>query len=115
VTFQSLISDLGEVQNQKYNVRYLDPTVAKQREDEARKRDDMAQVYEWNVRPLAASGHAIVVGGGIDNDRFSFKPESPREGFERLFGKEEMLERSEISAGHLQLSRRLRIHSKGGS
>jgi hypothetical protein len=85
-TFQSVIDTLGEVEGVKYDVKYVDPAVAKQMEDDARRKGDFGEAYGWSVRPLAASGNAIVIGGGVDNEKFDFKPEGVREGFERFFG-----------------------------
>jgi len=85
-TFQSVMDTLGEVEGVPYDVKYVDPAVAKEKENDAREKGDVGNVYGWSVRPLAASGNAIVIGGGVDNKRFDFKPEGVREGFERFFG-----------------------------
>jgi hypothetical protein len=39
----------------------------------------------WSVKPLITSGFGVVVGGGVDNDRFSFRPETVKQTFERVY------------------------------
>ncbi|KAM0249164.1 hypothetical protein ACHAQJ_009171 [Trichoderma viride] len=85
LTWQKLIDYLGEVQGVKYKCTYLDPAEAAAKEEEARKRGDEAAELMWSVKPIAASGHGNVPGP-LDNDKFSFRPESVKETFKRVYG-----------------------------
>jgi hypothetical protein len=85
LTWQKLIDDLGEVQGAKYKSTYLDPAEAAAKQEEARKRGDEAAELMWCVKPLVASGNGIVPGP-LDNDKFSFRPESVKETFKRVYG-----------------------------
>jgi hypothetical protein len=76
---------LGEVQGSKYKCTYLDPAEAAAKQDEARKSGDEVAELMWSVKPLAASGNGIVPGE-LDNDTFSFRPESVKETFKRVYG-----------------------------
>jgi hypothetical protein len=87
LSFQKLIDTLGEAQGKKYDCKYLDPADAKQKELEAKEQGDDKSEMMWSVKPLAASGFGIVVGGGVDNEKYSFKPETVRETFERVYGR----------------------------
>ena len=80
LSFQRLIRTLGEAQGKKYDVKYLDPAEVKEEGDD---KGEMIQ----SVKPLAASGFGVVVGGGVDNDKFSFRPETVKETFERVYGR----------------------------
>lgn len=84
-TWQKFIDDLGEVQGAKYKCTYLDPAEAAAKQDEARKSGDEVAELIWSVKPLAASGNGIVPGQ-LDNDKFSFRPESVKETFKRVYG-----------------------------
>ncbi|KAF3070102.1 hypothetical protein Trihar35433_4056 [Trichoderma harzianum] len=84
-TWQKFIDDLGEVQGAKYKCTYLDPAEAAAKQDEARKNGDEVAELMWSVKPLAASGNGIVPGE-LDNDKFSFRPESVKETFKRVYG-----------------------------
>jgi len=83
--FQKLINTLGEAQGKKYDCEYLDPADAKRRELEAKAKGDDKGEMMWSVKPLITSGFGIVVGGGVDNDRFSFRPETVKQTFERVY------------------------------
>lgn len=84
-TFQKFIDDLGEVQEVKYKLTYLDPTEAAAKQREAWIRGDEAAELTWSVKPMAASGVALVPGQ-LDNDKFSFRPESVKDTMKRLYG-----------------------------
>ncbi|KAI5456649.1 hypothetical protein BGZ63DRAFT_517418 [Mariannaea sp. PMI_226] len=86
-TWGQLIKDLGQAQGVEYQSSYLDPADAAVKQEEARKRGDEEAELMWSVKPLAASGNGIVPGK-LDNDRFSFRPESARETFQRIYGKQ---------------------------
>lgn len=84
-TFQKFIDDLGEVQGVKYKLTYLDPAEAAANQREAWIRGDEATELMWSVKPMAASGVAMVPGQ-LDNDKFSFRPESVKDTMKRLYG-----------------------------
>jgi hypothetical protein len=86
LSFQKLIDALGEAQGKKYDCEYLDPAEAKRKGLEAKEKGDGRRDMMWSVKPLAASGFGVVVGG-VDNERFSFRPETVREAFERVYGR----------------------------
>ncbi|KAM0447857.1 hypothetical protein ACHAO4_008601 [Trichoderma viride] len=85
-TFQKFVDDLGEVQGVKYKVTYLDLAEAAKNEREAWARGDEANELMWSVKPMAASGIALVPGE-LDNDKFSFRPESVKDTMQRIYGK----------------------------
>jgi hypothetical protein len=82
-TWSGVIARLEEVQGVKYASKYLPESEAKENEERARKAEDEDAEMLWSVMPLATSGYAIVPGD-LDNDKFSFKPESVKQTFERL-------------------------------
>ncbi|RFU81047.1 isoflavone reductase family [Trichoderma arundinaceum] len=83
-TWKKFIDDLGEVQGVKYQCEYLDPVEAAAKQEEARRSGDEVAELMWSVKPLAASGNGIVPGQ-LDNDRFSFRPESVKDTFKRVY------------------------------
>ncbi|PNP39720.1 hypothetical protein TGAMA5MH_08391 [Trichoderma gamsii] len=85
-TFQKFVDDLGEVQGVKYKVTYLDLAEAAAKEREAWARGDEADELKWSVKPMAAGGIALVPGE-LDNDKFSFRPESVKDTMQRIYGK----------------------------
>lgn len=84
-TFQKFIDDVGEAQGVKYKLTYLDPEEASTNQREAWARGDEAAELMWSVKPIAASGVALVPGE-LDNDKFSFRPESVKETMKRVYG-----------------------------
>lgn len=85
LTWKELIDALGEAQGAKYSQEYLDPSEAKRKEIEARRRKEEVEEMMWSIKPLAASGFGRVPGR-VDNGLFSFKPETARQTFERVYG-----------------------------
>jgi hypothetical protein len=77
---------LEEVQGVRYDVTYLHPRDAAEKEEAARVAGDHEAEIVWSSKTLFATGTAYVPGP-FDNARFSFAPESARETLERLFGK----------------------------
>jgi hypothetical protein len=84
-TWGRLIGDLGTAQGATYEQKYLPASEALHYQEEARRAEDEAAEMMWSVKPLAASGNAIVPGK-LDNDRFSFRPETALETFQRVYG-----------------------------
>lgn len=86
LTWSALMGLLEEVQGVKYETTYLDPREAAEKEEAARVAGDVEAELLWAVKALFATG-AAHVPGKLDNERFSFTPEKPKETFQRLFGK----------------------------
>ncbi|KAL7920307.1 NAD(P)-binding protein [Trichoderma austrokoningii] len=84
-TFQKFVDDLAEAQGVKYKLTYLDPAEAAANEREAWARGDEAAELMWSVKPIAASGIGLVPGP-LDNDKFSFCPESVKDTMKRVYG-----------------------------
>jgi hypothetical protein len=77
---------LGEVQGVKYEINYLDPREAAEKEEAARVAGDTEAEMLWVAKTLFATGVAHL-HGPLDNARFSFTPENVKETLKRLFGK----------------------------
>jgi len=84
-TWGKLIADLGKAQGVVYEQSYLPVAEALQKQEEARVAEDEALEMMWSVKPLAASGNAIVPGK-LDNGMFSFRPETALETYRRVYG-----------------------------
>ncbi|KAJ7760311.1 hypothetical protein DFH07DRAFT_884076, partial [Mycena maculata] len=85
LTWATLIETLGEVQGVKYNVTYLDPREAAEKEEAARVAGDTEAEMLWAGKMLFSTGVARLAGP-LDNVRFSFTPENAKETLQRLFG-----------------------------
>lgn len=83
-TYQHLIDDLGAVQGKTYQCTYLSREEALIKQEESRKSRDEASEMIWSLKSLIASGSAVVPGK-LDNDKFSFVPETAKETFQRIF------------------------------
>jgi len=86
LTWQAVVDTLGEVQGVRYETTYLSAELAAEKEADARKSGDEEKELTWSVIPFIASGTAIVPGP-LDNDKFSFKAETVKDVFTRLFGR----------------------------
>ncbi|KAJ7767266.1 hypothetical protein B0H16DRAFT_1521506 [Mycena metata] len=86
LTFQQVIGVLEEVQGEKYDVQYLDPKEAAQKQEEARKRGDEVEEILWAGKTVGPSGK-VQVPLPLDNDKFGFKPETLKQTLTRLYGK----------------------------
>jgi len=86
LTFQQVIGVLEEVQGEKYDVQYLDPKEAAQKQEEARKRGDEVEEILWAGKTIGPSGK-VQVPLPLDNDKFGFKPETLKQTLTRLYGK----------------------------
>jgi hypothetical protein len=87
-TFQGLVDALDAARGVKYEVQYLDPAEAKEREEQARVQGDEESEMMWSVRPLIASGFGVAGGQGkeLDNGLFDFRAETVEETFRRVYG-----------------------------
>ncbi|KAJ7760247.1 hypothetical protein DFH07DRAFT_884056, partial [Mycena maculata] len=85
LTWAALIETLGEAQGVKYNVTYLDPREAAEKEEAARVAGDTEAEMLWAGKMLFSTGVARLAGP-LDNARFSFTPENAKETLQRLFG-----------------------------
>lgn len=83
-TYQHLMDDLGAVQGITYQCTYLSQKEALIKQEESRKSRDEASEMIWSLKSLIASGSAVVPGA-LDNDKFSFVPETAKETFQRIF------------------------------
>jgi hypothetical protein len=86
LTWATLIETLGEVQGVKYNVTYLDPREAAEKEEAARVAGNTEAEMLWAGKMLFSTGVAHLAGP-LDNARFSFTPENAKETLQRLIGK----------------------------
>ncbi|KAJ7888507.1 hypothetical protein B0H13DRAFT_1627071 [Mycena leptocephala] len=86
LTWATLIETLGEVQGVKYNVTYLDPREAAEKEEAARVAGNTEAEMLWAGKMLFSTGVAHLAGP-LDNARFSFSPENAKETLQRLIGK----------------------------
>lgn len=83
-TWQHLIDDLDAVQGVMYQCTYLSLEEAHIEQEEYRRSGDEVSELERSAKPPAASGSAVVPGK-LDNDKFSFVPETAIEIFQRIF------------------------------
>ncbi|KAJ6527151.1 hypothetical protein B0H19DRAFT_1275456 [Mycena capillaripes] len=86
LTWAALMEALGEVQGVKYNVTYIDPREAAEKEEAARVAGDTEAEMLWAGKTVFATG-AAHFAGPLDNAQFSFTPENAKETLQRLFGK----------------------------
>ncbi|KAF8181874.1 hypothetical protein K438DRAFT_1975822 [Mycena galopus ATCC 62051] len=86
LTWATLIETLGEVQGVKYNVTYLDPREAVEKEEAARVAGNTEAEMLWAGKMLFSTGVAHLAGP-LDNARFSFTPENAKETLQHLIGK----------------------------
>ncbi|KAJ7160643.1 hypothetical protein C8R43DRAFT_1086806 [Mycena crocata] len=87
LTWGTLMATLSAVQGVKYTTRYLDPADAAVKEEAARVAGDVEAELMWSGTTLMPTGVAVLEGP-LDNARFSFTPETTKETFQRLFGKQ---------------------------
>lgn len=83
-TWQRLIDDLGAVQGVEYQCTYQSREEALTKQEEYRRSGDEASEMAWSLRTLIQSGSAVVPGN-LDNDKFSFVPETAKQTFQRIY------------------------------
>jgi hypothetical protein len=87
-TLDELIAILQDVRGHKYEVTYLDPKEAIDKQEEARLRGDDDSEMMYSIKTLLASGFGVADGAGeLNNKQFDFKPEHPRATLRRVFAK----------------------------
>ncbi|KIX92229.1 uncharacterized protein Z520_12110 [Fonsecaea multimorphosa CBS 102226] len=83
---EDLIGALEQVRGVKYQISWLDVSVAKELEEQARVNEDDLSEMMFNIKPLVVSGYGVADGvGKLDNGLFDFKPETAQETFARVF------------------------------
>jgi hypothetical protein len=75
-----------EVQGAKYEIKYLDPALAAEKQEVARAAGDSEGELLWSACPTMANGYALLPGPS-DSHRFALKPETAKETLNRMFGK----------------------------
>jgi hypothetical protein len=86
LTWKELMELLEEVQGVKYDIKYLDPALAVEKQEAAHAAGDSEGELQWSACATMANGYALLPEPS-DNHRFSFKPETAKETLERMFGK----------------------------
>ncbi|KAJ7167087.1 hypothetical protein C8R46DRAFT_1176713 [Mycena filopes] len=85
LTWKALMALLEDVQGVKYDIEYLDPAVAAEKQEAARAEGDSEGELLWSGTALMANGRALLPEPS-DNQRFAFKPETAKETLVRMFG-----------------------------
>ncbi|KAJ7656736.1 hypothetical protein DFH06DRAFT_1410090 [Mycena polygramma] len=86
LTWKALMALLEEVQGVKYDITYLDPVEAAEKQEAARVNGDTEGELMWAACAMMANGLALLPEPS-DNHRFAFKPETATETLTRMFGK----------------------------
>jgi len=84
--WKDLMALLEEVQGVKYDIQYLDPALAAEKQEAARVAGDSEGELQWSGCATMANGYALLPEPS-DNHRFNFKAETARETLDRMFGK----------------------------
>ena len=91
--YRELVQDLEAARGgDKYKIDYRDPAEALASMEKSRQQGDEANEMFWSIITLAASGHGVADGvekGKLDNQLFSFTPESQSETMKRFWGQQE--------------------------
>jgi hypothetical protein len=86
LTWGALMALLEEVQGVKYDITYLDPKLAAEKQEAARAAGDTGNELFWAATATMANGYALLPEPP-DNAMFGFEPATARETLERMFGK----------------------------
>ncbi|KAJ7656778.1 hypothetical protein DFH06DRAFT_1132006 [Mycena polygramma] len=86
LTWKALMALLEEAQGVKYDITYLDPAEAAEKQEAARADGDTEGELMWSACAMMANGLALLPGPS-DNHRFAFKPETAKETLTRMFAK----------------------------
>ncbi|KAJ6451092.1 hypothetical protein C8R47DRAFT_998646 [Mycena vitilis] len=86
LTWKTLMALLEEVQGAKYDIAYLDPVEAAEKQETARAAGDTDGELMWSACAMMANGLALLPEPS-DNRRFAFKPETAKETLTRMFGR----------------------------
>ncbi|KAJ7023612.1 hypothetical protein C8F04DRAFT_1257903 [Mycena alexandri] len=87
LTWEKLMELLEEVQGAKYDIKYLDPALAVEKQEAARAQGDSEGELFWSATATMANGYALLPEPS-DNHRFAFEPETAKETLIRMFGSE---------------------------
>lgn len=83
---EELIAALESARNVSYRISWVNVEEAREKEEQARIAGDDATEMAYSIKTLLASGYGVADGvGELDNHLFDFRPETPRETFERVF------------------------------
>jgi hypothetical protein len=74
-----------EVQGAKYEMKYLDPALAAEKQEVARAAGDSEGELLWSACATMANGYALLAEPS--DHRFALKPETAKETLNRMFGK----------------------------
>ncbi|KAJ7724353.1 hypothetical protein B0H16DRAFT_1698682 [Mycena metata] len=85
LTWGTLMALLEEVQGVKYDIKYLDPALAVEKQEAARAQGDSEGELFWSATATMANGYALLPEPS-DNHRFAFKPATAKETLIRMFG-----------------------------
>ncbi|KAJ7167071.1 hypothetical protein C8R46DRAFT_899464 [Mycena filopes] len=85
LTWKALMALLEEVQGVKYDIEYLDPALAAEKQEAARAAGDTEGELFWSATTTMANGYALLPEPS-DNHRFAFKTETAKETLVRMFG-----------------------------
>ncbi|KAJ6540872.1 hypothetical protein DFH09DRAFT_929559 [Mycena vulgaris] len=85
LTWGALMALLEEVQGVKYDIVYLDPKLAAEKQEAARAAGDSEGELFWSATATMANGYALLPEPS-DNAKFAFTPETARETLVRMFG-----------------------------
>ena len=86
LTWKALMGLLEEVQGAKYDIKYLDPALAAEKQEAARAAGDSEGELQWSACATMANGYALLPEPS-DNHRFTFTPETAKGTLSRLFAK----------------------------
>ncbi|KAJ7664762.1 hypothetical protein B0H17DRAFT_951904 [Mycena rosella] len=85
LTWGALMALLEEVQGVKYDIQYLNPKLAAEKQEAARAAGDSDGELFWSATATMANGYALLPEP-LDNAKFEFRPETAREVLVRMFG-----------------------------
>ncbi|KAJ7142408.1 hypothetical protein C8R44DRAFT_692260 [Mycena epipterygia] len=86
LTWGALMALLEELQGVKYDIKYLDPSLAAEKQEAARAAGDSEGELLWSATATMANGYALLPEPS-DNEKFDFKRETAKETLVRMFGK----------------------------
>jgi hypothetical protein len=86
LTWKALMVLLEEEQGAKYNIKYLDPALAAEKQEVVYAAGDSEGKLLWSACATMANRYALLPEPS-DNHRFAFKSETAKETLNRMFGK----------------------------
>lgn len=85
---EDLITELEQARGAKYQITWVDVDEAKRLEEQARVNEEDWPEMMYSIKTLLASGHGVADGvGNLDAELITFKPETPRETFARVYSR----------------------------